>query len=166
MWVEFLEHWNRVSIFFDSHVSHPPDFQLFTDASWGIGYGGFLDGLWLQGRWLPEHTMSQKWGISIEWQELFPIYLACVIWGPTWSGKRIQMWCDNQSVIAIINSKHFKSPRVMDLVCSITLLNLVNNFTISATHIPGLGNAIADPFPIFRWIISASWLPQPLSLPA
>ena len=105
---------------------------------------------------------NKKWAISIEWQELFPIYLACVLWGPTWSGKRILMWCDNQSVVAIINSKHSKSPRIMDLVCSITLLTLTNNFTISATHIPGLDNAIADN--LSRWTVFGPWLPQPPSL--
>ena len=33
MWIDFLEHWNGVSIFLDSHVSQPLDLQLFTDAS-------------------------------------------------------------------------------------------------------------------------------------
>ena len=79
--------------------------------------------------------------------ELFPIYLACVLWGPTSSGKRILMWCDNQSVVAIINLKHSKSPRIMDLVHSITL---INNFTISATQILGLDNAIADSLSRFQ----------------
>lgn len=60
------------------------------------------------------------------------------------------MWCDNQSVVAILNSKHSKSPRIMDLVRSITLLTLSNNFTISATHIPGLDNAIADSLSRFQ----------------
>ena len=150
MWVDFLEHWNGVSIFLDSKVSNPHDLQLFTDASGSLGYGGFLDGLWFQGHWLPEHTLNKKQGISIEWQELFPIYLACVLWGPTWLGKRILMWCDNQSVVAIINSKHSKSPRIMDLVRSITLLTLSYNFTINATHIPGLDNAIADSLSRFQ----------------
>ena len=93
---------------------------------------------------------SKQRGISIEWQELFPIYLACVLWAPTWTGKRIRMWCDNQSVVAIINSKHSKSPRVMDLVRAITLLTLAHNFTFSATHIPGLDNAIADSLSRFQ----------------
>ncbi|XP_020615930.1 uncharacterized protein LOC110053948 [Orbicella faveolata] len=150
MWVDFLEHWNGVSIFLDSRVSKPPDLQLFTDASGSIGYGGFLDGLWFQGHWLPEHTLNKKRGISIEWQELFSINLACVLWGPTWLGKRILMWCDSQSVIAIINSKHSESLQVMDLVHSITLHTLINNFTISATHIPGLDNAIADSLSLFQ----------------
>ena len=47
MWVDLKENWNGVSIFLDPHVSHPPDLQLFTDASGSIGYGGFLDGQWL-----------------------------------------------------------------------------------------------------------------------
>ena len=67
--------------------------------------------------------------------------------GRTWSGKRILMWCDNQSVVAIINLKHSKSPRIMDLVHSITL---INNFTISATQILGLDNAIADSLSRFQ----------------
>jgi len=82
MWVDFLEHWNGVGIFPDSQVSNPHDLRLFTDASGSLGYGRFLDGLGFQGHWLPEHTLINKRGISIEWQELFPIYLACFLWGP------------------------------------------------------------------------------------
>ena len=116
----------------------PTDLQLFTDPSGSLGYGEFLDGLWFQGDWLLEDTLNKKRGISIEWQELFPSCLACVLWGPTWgptwSGKHILM---------------SNSPGIMDLVRSFTLLTLINNFTISATHIPGL----LTPFPIFRWTV-------------
>ena len=66
IWVDLLENWNGVSIFRYPHVSHPPDLQLFTDASGSIGYEGFLDGQWFQGHWLPEHTPNKKLGISIE----------------------------------------------------------------------------------------------------
>jgi len=170
MWVDFLEHWNGVSIFLDSHISQPRDLQRFTDASGSLGYVGFLDGLWFQGHWLPEHTLNKKRGISIEWQELFPIYLACVLWGPTWSGKRILIWCDNQSVVAIINSKHTKSPQTMDLVCSITLLTLTNSFTISTTYIPGLDNAIADSLSHFQmdrfWALAPTASLTPCVIPS
>ena len=150
MWQSFLAHWNGVSIFLDSDISSPPDLQLFTDASGSIGYGGYLNGQWFQGHWLPKHTLSKKRGISIEWQKLFPIYLACTLWGRSWSGQRIRMWCDNQSVVAIINSKHSKSPRVMDLLRAITLQTLSYNFTFNATHIPGLQNSIADSLSRFQ----------------
>ena len=150
MWLHFLQNWNGVSLFLDTQATSPPELQLYTDASGSLGYGGFLAGEWFQGHWLPHHTLSQKRGISIEWQELFPIYLACILWGPRWSGKRIRMWCDNKSVVASINSKHSKSPRVMDLIRAITLQTLQYNFAFTATHIPGLDNSIADSLSRFQ----------------
>ena len=51
-------------------------------------------------------------GISIEWQERFPIVLAYTLWFPHFSGKPIQFWCDNELVVAIINSGHSKTPRI------------------------------------------------------
>ena len=144
MWQDFLQNWNGVSLFLDSEATSPPALQLYTDASGSPGYGGLLAGQLFQGHWLLHHTLSKKRGISIEWQELFPIYLACILWGPCWSGKRIRMWCYNKSVVSIINSKHSKSPRVMDLVRAITPQTLKYNFTFTATHIPGLDNSIAD----------------------
>ena len=60
------------------------------------------------------------------------------------------MWCDNKSVVSIINSKHSKSPRVMDLVRAITLQTLRYHFTFTATHIPGLDNSIADSLSRFQ----------------
>ena len=95
---------------------------------------------------------------------------ACVLWGPTWLGKRILIWRDNQSVVAIIIGKHSKSPRIMDLVCSITLLTLINNFTISATHIPGVDNAIADSLSRFQmdlfWTLAPTASHTPCIIPS
>ena len=51
-------------------------------------------------------------GISIEWQEPFLIVVACTLWFPHFSGKRIQFWCDNELVVAIINSGHSKTSRI------------------------------------------------------
>jgi len=91
-------------------------------------------------------------GISIDWQELFAIYIACFIWGSQWSGKvkHICIWCDNLPVVTIINSKRSKSPRVMDLVRAITMLTPVHNFTFTAKHIPELDNSIADSLSRFQ----------------
>ena len=150
MWQHFLQNWNGVSLFLDTQATSPPELQLYTDASGSLGYGDFLAREWFQRHWLPHYTLSQKMGISIECQELFSIYLACILWGPRWSGKRIRMWCDNKSVVAGINPKHFKSPRVMDLIRAITLLTLQYNFAFTATHIPGLDNSIADSLSRFQ----------------
>ena len=54
----------------------------------------------------------------------------------------------------------------MNLVRSITLLTLANNFTISATTSLGWKMLSLTPFPVFRWTVSGAWLPQPLSISA
>ena len=150
MWLTFLDHWNGASFFLGDNILSSPDLQLFTDASGSLGYGGYLNGQWFQSRWLPQHRLNPATGISIDWQEMFAIYIACFLWGPYWSGERICFWCDNLPAVVIINSKRSKSPRIMDLVRSITLLTLIHNFTFTANHIPGLDNAIADSLSRFQ----------------
>ena len=78
-------------------------------------------------------------------------YIYCLLYlGSQWSGKRICIWCDNLPVVAIINSKRSKSPRVMDFVRAVTIPTLVHNFTFTAKHIPGLDNSIADSLSRFQ----------------
>ena len=131
MWQTFLDHCNGASFFLGGTVLATPELQLFTDASGSRGYVGYLGGEWFQGHWLPQHHLNTTTGISIDWQELFAIYIACLLWGPNWSGKRICIWCDNLPVVAIINTKQSKSPQIMDLVRAITILTLVHNFTFT-----------------------------------
>ena len=94
--------------------------------------------------------LNQQQGISIEWQELFPIVVACAIWHPLLAGKRLQFWCDNLSVVSITNSGHSKIPRIMDLVRRLVLLSMQHNFVVRARHVPGVSNAIADALSRFQ----------------
>lgn len=150
VWSLFLKHWNGSSMFLQPHLSPPPDLQFFTDASGSIGYGAFYDNAWFQGRWKPEQTLNSFLGISIAWQEMFPVYLACKAWGHLWSTKRVLVWSDNQSVVAILNSKTSKNSRIMALVRRIVVESLVHNFTITAQHVPGYKNSIADALSRFQ----------------
>jgi len=68
----------------------------------------------------------------------------------TLSGKRLQFWCDNESVVAIINSGHSKAPRVMDLVRFLVLISMKHNFLVRARHVPGAKNGIADALSRFQ----------------
>ena len=79
MWKAFLAKWNGRSIFLDTSVTPTPALELFTDAASTVGFGGFFDGRWFQGRWPPHMQLNKSRGISIEWQELFPIVAACAI---------------------------------------------------------------------------------------
>ena len=150
MWKVFLDHWNGRSFFLDSAITPSPDLELFTDAAGSIGFGGYFRGKWFQGRWPACMHLSRERGISIEWQELFPIVVACALWYPEFSGKRLQFWCDNESVVAIINQGHSKAPRIMDLVRFLVLISMKHNFFVRARHVAGVNNGIADALSRFQ----------------
>ena len=111
---------------------------LRCSAAGAIGFGGYLQGKWFQGHWPPQLRLNRERGISIEWQELFPIVVACSIWHQFLAGKRLQIWCDNESVVSIINSGHSKVPGIMELVRRLVLLSMQHNFLVRARHLPGM----------------------------
>ena len=95
MWKVFLVQWNGRSCFLDSWVTSSPDLQLYTDtARHTIGFGGFFNGKWFQGRWPPHLLINKPKGISIEWQELFPIVLAWHCGPPPlfWQTPSVLVW--------------------------------------------------------------------------
>ena len=132
MWEVFLTNWNGISLFLESKQTPSPPLQLFTDAAGSIGFGGYTT------------------GISIAWQELYLIYLACCLWGSQWTTKRIVFFCDNESVVQILNQKTSKCPKIMDLLRPIVLCTLRHNFTFAAKHVRGLDNGIADSLSRFQ----------------
>ena len=79
MWKAFLSDWNGRSFFLDTTVSTCPDLELYTDAASSVGIGGYFNGQWFQGKWLPHMHLSPTKGITTEWQELFPIVVACAL---------------------------------------------------------------------------------------
>ena len=76
MWKAFLADWNGRSLFLNTTVTTTSQMELYTDASGTIGYGGYFNRKWFQGRWLSHMQLSRVMGISIKWQELFPIVVA------------------------------------------------------------------------------------------
>ena len=150
MWKVFLSKWNGRSLFLESTTTPTPDLELYTDAAGSVGFGGYFQGKWFQGHWPPLMLLNRERGISIEWQELFPIVVACAIWHPLFKGKRLQFWCDNESVVSIINSGHSKAPLIMELVRKLVLLSMEHNFLVRARHVPGVSNEIADALSRFQ----------------
>ena len=83
------------------------------------------------------------------------------IWFPHFSGKQVQFWCDNESVVAIINSGHSKAPRIMDLLRFLVLVSMKHNFFVRVRHVPGVSNEIADALSHFQRHVSGQRLPMP-----
>ena len=79
MWQNFLKDWNGTSLFFNPCWDNSAELSLYTDASGTLGFGGIFRNQWFQGKWLPHQTLDTK-NISIDWQELYAIVVACYIW--------------------------------------------------------------------------------------
>ncbi len=147
MWLVFLRQYNGVSIIPDQRWLGAEEIELFTDASGEIGFGGYLQGEWFQGKWPQTLKQNQK---SISWMELFPIIVAVVLWGDRLAGKRIILRSDNAGVVAILNKLTSRCPEIMKLVRFLVLQCLKVNLAFTAKHIPGKDNNIADSLSRFQ----------------
>ena len=137
-WLHCVDNWNRKSVFLDDAWTPSPDFCLYTDAS-GVGIGGVFRNQWYSERLRPAERLR-----SIAWRELFAVVVACRIWGHLFIGRRMLFYCDNQSVVEIVNSGSSKCQLVMCLVRSLYYLAVRFNFDIKLRHVPGLDNKAAD----------------------
>ncbi len=66
-------------------------------------------------------------------------------------GKKIQIYCDNNSVCQILRHRNSKSPMVAALLCTLYCLSVKFGCLVSATHLPGVDNTWAD-------CLSRGWL--------
>lgn len=126
------------------------DICLYTVASSTMGFGGYYDGKWFQGKWPSEIQNLGDDPLSMALLELYPIVVAAVLWGHKWSGMRIKFWCDNLATVQIIKKRRSKSPMIMKLLRKLTWISAIDNFIILCDHVPGKINFIADSLSRFQ----------------
>ena len=143
MWSQFLEHWNGVSLFINTQEIEASDMHLFTDAS-GLGFGGYFRHEYFYGPWPKDLMSNLSDDISISFQELYPIVIAAIHWGQTWSRKRIVFNCDNEGTVYILNKGRSKSADIMKLMRRLTLVAAQYSFCYTAKHVRGRDNRKAD----------------------
>ena len=140
MWLLFLKEWNGVSFFINDNITEAADMELYTDAT-QKSFAGFYKNQWFQGDF-PLEVMDEQ--TSMAFFELYPIVMACVVWGHNWNRKRILFHCDNMSTVDIISKGRSKVKSIMKLMRKLTFHAATHHFIIHAQHIPGINNNIAD----------------------
>ena len=140
MWSKFLKEWNGVSFFVNDDIVNAADIQLFTDATM-TSFGGYYMYQWFQGEFPVEMLDEQT---SMAFFELYPIVMACVLWGHLWTRKRILFNCDNLAAVDIITKGRSKIPSIMKLMRKLTYHSAMHSYVIHAQHIAGKNNGIAD----------------------
>ena len=135
-WWQFLIHkWNGV-IFLQPHRQ---TVSITSDASGSWGCGAYSSPWWFQLPW--PASMCQA---DIAVKELVPIILAVVTWGPLFRGAHFLCYCDNQAVVAVVNSRDTRHPHLLHLLRCLFLFEARLQLQISATYIAGRDNVLAD----------------------
>ncbi|XP_055353021.1 uncharacterized protein LOC129598954 [Paramacrobiotus metropolitanus] len=165
-WLEFLPLWNGFYSFLEPTWTSSADLNLFTDASLTFGCGAVYGHEWLQYEW-PSELSSLK--PHITWCEMFPVLLACHVWGHRWRTLRLTFYSDNSAVVSTWKSFSSRHCGVMDLIRRIYFTAARHNFHVRIVHIPGKDNLAADALSrnrldLFRQLVpEADIAPQPVN---
>ena len=120
--------------------------QFFMDASANpvFGYGAIFGDRWLFGQW--EKDFIKTYDPSIEFLELFALCAGVMTWStlPTLQRKRVVIFCDNISVIYMVNNLTSGCLQCMKLLRLLTLSNLKSDRGVFVRHIEGRKNSLSD----------------------
>ena len=66
------------------------------------------------------------------------------MWGSRFAGLKIRIYCDNQSVVDVINSSKTRDPFMATCLRELWLVVSKFLFELRAVHLPGEENRVAD----------------------
>ena len=97
----------------------------------------------LLAEWEPE---ALALNLSINFLELYAVTVAVLLWGKHFANQKITLFCDNTSVVHMINNNTSKCANCLKLIRLIMFESLVNNRSIKVTakHVSGVRNIYAD----------------------
>ena len=112
---------------------------LNASGTWGCRavWGPF----WFQLEWA---DLLQGAHISIK--ELAPIVIVTAVWGHHWKGKPVRVLSDNSAAVAAINNQSSRVKETAHLLRCLAFIAGRLQIHLSASHLPGVNNSIADAF--------------------
>ena len=138
LWKEFLDKYNGITIIKPREKVDSISLHMFSDSC-KTGYGGTF------GNWFIQGSFPSSWEkFSIEFLELYPIFVLISLFSNNIKGKQVVFHCDNISIVHIINKQSSKCPLIMKLIRPMVLLMLNCNISFTAAHIPGINNKLCD----------------------
>ena len=109
------------------------DFASDASKAKTLGFGAVFGNRWIWGQWNSEFITTQD--PSIEFLELFALTAAVVTWGHMLQNIRIQVYCDNEAVVHMVNNMTSKCPKCMKLIRILVLNSLFHNRRVFVRHI-------------------------------
>ena len=145
MWLEFLKHPSVYSrSFFDmSYRQYFSTLNFYTDASSLHGCGGVHNDEWFLIPWDEDFiTMNE---LSINYLELYALTVGVMSWlKDEYQGKNLVIFCDNQSVIHMVNQGISKCRNCMILIRSLVLHCMIYYIKLKVKYVRSSDNTYAD----------------------
>ena len=150
MWLCFLSNQSRTGIcrpFMDLSPNNSTIIPFYSDASRNkvLGMGAVLDNRrWLWAQW-PENFIEHEQP-SIEFLELYALVAAMVSWSQEQilNNCRVTIFCDNESVVHMINNLSSSCPHCLKLIRVLVLQGLTHNRRVFCRHIKSELNILSD----------------------
>ena len=148
VWIEFLNtdlaHVVNRPMLDLSKVISASEIQFYSDASAArkLGFGCIFNTKWIFGVWGSDFIDTYK--PSIEYLELFGLLAGILTWSWELKNCRIVVFCDNQAVVAMVNSLTSSCPNCLQLLCILVLNGLVHNRRVFARYVNTKSNHLAD----------------------
>ena len=144
--------------------------MFFTDASLNkdLGFGCYFKPCWTFGRWPPGFVQDAD--PSIRYLELYALCVGIFTWQKRLNNMRVVIFCDNESVVHMVNKGTSSCKNCMYLFRLLTLNNLLHNRRIFVKHVTSKNNFLADylsrmKIQKFFDTAPADTLPEPDDLP-
>ena len=148
MWKSFLECpdtsiLNRPMLDFSANKKIK-DLGIYSDASanFVLGFGCVMGSRWTYAIW--EKDFIEKERPSIAYLELYALCIGVFTWEWELRNMRLAVYCDNRSVVDMVNSTVSKCEKCMYLLRLLTLNGLIHNRRLQARFIRTKTNVLAD----------------------
>ena len=138
-WSMFVEKFNGTSYIPPLRWAEP-DIAFSTDSSLQ-GCGGICGYEFFHAVY-PEFILQQEYPIHA--LEMLAVLIAVRFWGRYCSGSKLQIFCDNEPVVKVINSSRTKDAFLGTCLRELWLEVSKYAFELRAVHLPGVDNRVAD----------------------
>ena len=147
-WSRYLDHFNGVQMIIDedpfalelSQMLDRPYDVCAGDATPMGGGAWYGDQFWC--RKLPLHLQDPS--VPIHLKEFWIVIASARLWGDSWSGRSIVIWCDNDAVVDTIINRKPRDPALLSLLREFLYIVVTKKFFPTLRKIDTKANFLAD----------------------
>ena len=136
-WYTYIREFNGVSFLINPSIIT----KSYAGDACKVGGGGYHE-LQYWSRMLPVHMQGDKPPIHLK--EFWVLIISTKIWGPTWSGHTVELFCDNTAVVEVCLQQKPKDPEMARFLREFLLLVVTYKFVPVVKKIGTKENWIAD----------------------